>query len=264
MQLQLASRLALASVIVLCGITDKCGGLFGPSIGEKLEITSAPEGATVTVDGEEKGTTPLTLTELDVEEGQTQKIVFVLEGYLSHEEEITWTQPEQSVAVTLKEAAKERVITVKSIPSSAKVYIDGNKKGETPCSFSMEMVDGDEFNLLVQRKGYSDVSKKVTVSEDTIITLGFNFKRDGGKAIKDLDDELVDREKKWRKACKTYASDVCSFEYSVNPSGEVTNVDSVSCKYKDITGCTKRQILKMEFPSTGELRSDAYTWKGSN
>ncbi len=260
----MATRLALASVIVLCGITDKCGGLFGPSIGEKLEITSAPEGATVTVDGEEKGTTPLTLTELDVEEGQTQKLVFVLEGYLSQEEEITWTLPEQSVAVTLKEAAKERVITVKSIPSSAKVYIDGNKKGETPCSFSMEMVDGDEFNLLVQRKGYSDVSKKVTVAEDTIITLGFNFKRDGGRAIDDLDEELVDREKKWRKACKTYGSDVCSFEYSVNPSGEVTNVDSVTCKYKDITACTKRQVLKMEFPSTGELRSDAYTWKGSN
>ena len=254
----------MASIIVLCGITDKCGGLFGPSIGEKLDITSAPEGATVSVDGAEVGQTPLTLTELDVEEGQTQKIVFVLEGYLEHEEEITWTQPEQSVAVTLKEAAKERVITVKSIPANAKVYIDGNKKGETPCTFSMDMVDGEEFNLLVQRKGYSDLSEKVAVSEDTIVTLGFNFKRDGGKAIADLDEVLVAREKKWRKACKTYASDVCSFEYSVNPSGETTNVDAIKCKYKDITGCTKRQILKMEFASTGELRSDAYTWKGSN
>ena len=264
MQAHAATRLALASIIVLCGITDKCGGLFGPSIGEKLDIASAPDGATVTVDSKEMGTTPLTLTELDVEEGQTQKIVFVLDGYLSHEEEITWTQPEQSVAVTLKEAAKERIITVKSIPSNAKVYIDGNKKGETPCSFSMEMVDGEEFNLLVQRKGYSDVSKKVTVTEDTILTLGFNFKRDGGKAIDDLDEVLVGREKKWRKSCKTYPADSCSFEYSVNPSGEVTNVDSIKCKYKDITGCTKRQILKMEFPSTGDLRSDAYTWKGSN
>jgi hypothetical protein len=264
LHLKVATHLALASVLVLCGITDKCGGLFGPSIGEKLDITSAPEGATVKVDGEEMGTTPLTLTELDVEEGQTQKLVFVLDGYLSHEEEITWTQAEQSVAVTLKEAAKERVITVKSIPAKAKVYIDGNKKGETPCSFSMEMVDGEEFAILVQRKGYSDVNEKVTVTGDTIITLSYNFKREGGKANKDLDEELVGREKKWRKACKTYASDVCSFEYTINQSGEVTDVDSVKCKYKDITGCTKRQVKKMEFPATGDVRSDAYTWKGSN
>jgi hypothetical protein len=257
-------RLAIATTVLLCGITDKCGGLFGPSVGEKLDIASAPEGATVKLDGEEMGTTPLTLTELDVEEGQTQVLVFELEGYLPMEEKVTWTQAEQSVAVTLEEAAKERVITVKSIPSNSKVYIDGNNKGETPCSFSMEMLDGAEFNLLVQRKGYPDISEKVKVGPDTIITLSYNFKRDGGKAIEDLDEELVKREKKWRKACKTYASDLCSFEYSINPSGEVTNVDAVKCKYKDITGCTKRQVLKMEFPSTGKLRSDAYTWKGSN
>lgn len=263
-QLTAAARLALATVIVMCGITEKCGGLFGPKVGEKLDITSAPVGATVKVDGEERGTTPLTLTDLDVEEGQTQTLTFEFEGYITHEEKITWEQPEQSLAVTLEQAAKERVITVKSIPSSAKVYIDGNKKGETPCSFSKEMVDGEDFNVLLQRKGYDDVSEKVTVGDDTILTFSYNFKRDGGKAIPDLDDVLLEQEKRWRGKCRTYGGDVCSFEYTIDPAGAVTNVDNVKCKFKDITKCTKRIVEQMVFPSTGNLRSDAYTWKHRN
>ncbi len=38
----------------------------------------------------------------------------------------------------------------------------------------------------------------------------------------------------------------------------------MKCKYKDITNCTKKQVEKMVFPSSGELVNDAYTWKGSN
>jgi hypothetical protein len=258
------TRLAMATIVVLCGITDKCGGVFGPKVGKRLDVTSAPEGATVRIDGEERGTTPLTLTDLDVEEGQVQTIAFELEGYVAYEEKITWTKAEQALAVTLEVAARERVITVKSVPQGATVYIDGNKKGETPCSFSMQMVDGAEFNVLIQHKGYDDVSEKVKVGADTILTLPYNFKREGGKAVPDLDEVLVEGEKKWRKACKTYASDVCSFEYTVNPSGDVTDVENVKCKYKDITGCTKRQVEKLEFPSAGKLRSDAYAFRGSN
>jgi len=256
------TRVMLAGVIVLCGMSDRCGGMMGPKVGEKLDITSAPEGATVKIDGVVKGETPLTLVDLDVEEGQVQTLTFELDGYISVEETVTWTMEEQSVAVTLEEAAKERVFTIKSIPDGAKVFVDGNKKPETPCTFSMEMVDGDEFALLVQHKGYSDYTHKVTVEDDTIITVHVNFKRDGGKGIPDLDEELVSQEKKWRKKCKTYGDDVCSFEYSVSPDGEVSNVENVKCKYKDITGCTKRMVEKIEFPATGELRHDAYTWKG--
>ena len=67
-------KLAIAtSLILICGLGDKCSPK--PEIGLKLEVVSAPEGATVSIDGVEKGETPLTLTDLGVEEGQKQKSV---------------------------------------------------------------------------------------------------------------------------------------------------------------------------------------------
>jgi len=259
-----ATRVAIASIVVLCGMTDKCGRLVGLGVGRKLDVASTPEGATVKVDGVEKGKTPISITDLDVDKGQVQVVTIELAGYKTKEEKVAWTKAEQSLTVTLEEAERERVFTVKSLPSGAKVYVDGNNKGETPCSFSMAMLDRAEFNLLVQHKAYPDVTQKVNVGEETIITLSFNFKRAGGKAMADLDETLTEGEKRWRRACNTYPTDLCSFEYTISPGGEVTNVDNVTCKYKDITNCTRKQVEKMEFTGTGKLRSDAYTWRGSN
>lgn len=257
-----AAATLTATVVVLCGI-GKCG-VLGPSVGEKLQIASAPEGATVKLDGVEVGTTPLTLTELDVEEGQTQTLTFEMDGYVTTEETVTWKLAEQSVAATLEQDVKERVFTVKSVPSGATVFIDGVEKGETPTTFSREMKDGEEFNLLVQHKGYDDITEKVTVEEDTSIKLAFNFKREGGEADEMLDDELTKTEKKWRRACKTIGSDICKFEYQIGSAGNVTDVDSIKCNYKPITNCTKRMIKKMVFKTEGNARADAYRWTGRN
>ncbi len=264
LQSRIVFAIAFGSVITLCGISEKCGKIFGPKAGLKLEIASAPKGATVKIDGVKKGKTLLTLTDLDVEEGQKQVLTFELDGYETLEKQIVWTQPEQTVSVALKKAARERIISVKSTPTGAKVYIDGSPKGDTPASFSMELVAGEEFNFLLQRKGYDDISEKIKVADETILKYEYNFKREGGKSIPELDEVLVQAEKKWRKSCKTYNTDNCSFKYSIDPAGTVSNITDVTCKFKDIAKCTKRNVEKMVFPSSSKLRSDAFTWKGSN
>ena len=58
-------KVAIACIVLICGLGDKCQPK--PEVGKKLEIVSAPSGATVKVDGVEKGETPLTLTDLGVE-----------------------------------------------------------------------------------------------------------------------------------------------------------------------------------------------------
>lgn len=257
-----ALTLALGTVTVLCGL-GKCGAL-GPSVGEKLKVVSAPEGATVSIDGEKMGETPLTLTDLDVEEGQTQVLEFELEGHMPVEKEVTWTMAEQSVAVTLEEAEKERVFTVKTIPSGASLFVDGLSKGESPMTFSMEMKNGEGFNLLLQHRGYDDITEKVEVDGETMITLRYNFKREGGKAHPDLDEVLVETEKKWRRACKTIKTDHCTFEYQIGSAGNVTDVEAIKCNYRPVTKCTKRWIRKMVFPTEGNARSDIYTFRGAH
>ena len=252
----------LGSVVLLCGVADKCGGIFG-GVGRKLVIATAPEGATVKIDGVEKGKSPLTVKGMDVEKGQKQVITCEMKGYETGTKEIVWSQPEMTVAITLSPAAKERIITIKTIPDEAKVYLDGKPKGETPVSFSMDLTDGAEFNLLIQFKNYADLTEKVTVPSETIITLTYNLKRKGGLSIPELDTVLLQYEKKWRSSCHTYNTDDCSFDYTIAPGGEVTNVENVSCKLKDITGCTKKMVQKMSFPPSSGLRKDSYAWKGN-
>ena len=254
-------KLAIAtSLILICGLGDKCSPK--PEIGLKLEVVSAPEGATVAIDGVEKGETPLTLTDLGVEEGQEQKITFTLEGHEPVEKTLKWTSAEQSISATLEKAARERVITVKSEPSGAKVFVDGDPKGETPATWSMELEDGAEISILVQKKGYTDVSEKITFANEKTKTLEYKFLKSGKLKFADLDKVLLRQEKKWRKACKTISSDVCKFKYTVNESGKVTKVGSVNCSDPAINKCTKKLVKKMKFPAAEKGRNDNFTWYG--
>jgi len=255
-------KLAMASVVVLiCGLGDKCAG--GPEVGSKLEIVSAPEGASVKIDGVEKGKTPLTLTDLGVEKGQVQKIAFELDGYKSAEKTVTWTGAEQSVSATLEKASKERVFTVKSNPDGADVYADGVPKGETPTTWSMDLEDGAEVNILVQRKGYTDISEKITIGSETTKTLEYTFLKEGKLKYADLDKVLLKQEKRWKKACKTISTDVCTFKYSVDEAGTVTGVSAVNCSDPAINGCTAKMVKKMRFPAAEQGRNDNFTWYGS-
>jgi uncharacterized cupredoxin-like copper-binding protein len=249
------------SVLLVCGLGEKCSGSKA-QVGKKLEIVSAPDGASVKLDGVAKGKTPLTIEDLDVVEGQEQTVVFELEGYMTVEKTLKWTSAEQSLSATLEKAARERVITVKSDPSGAGVYADGEPKGDTPTTWSVELEDGAEINVLVQKKGYSDITERISFADEKTKTLEYTFLKEGKLKYVDLDKVLLRQEKRWRKACKTISSDVCKFKYTVDKEGNVTKVTSVSCSDAAINGCTKKMVQKMKFPAAEQGRNDNFTWYG--
>lgn len=254
----------LACIVAICGLGDRCAGTSEPEVGKKLELVSAPSGATVKVDGTNRGETPLTLTNLQVTEGQSQTITFEMDGYTTVSKDLVWTSAEQSLSASLEKTAIERVFTVKSDPSGAKVYANGEKKGTTPVTWSMELENDEEVNILVQKSGYSDIEEKISFedAEEKTKTLEYDFVKAGKLKYKDLDRVLLKQEKRWRKACKTYNTDVCKFGYKVNKEGKVYKVNYVNCKDPAINKCTKKQILKMKFPAAEKGRSDKFTWFG--
>ena len=252
---------AACTIVLVCGIMDKCGEPEKPKVGQKLEVVSAPDGAAVKIDGVSKGKTPLTLTDLAVTEGQEQTLTFELEGYVTVEKTIKWASAEQSVSATLETAAKERVITVKSTPTGATVYADGSKKGDTPVTFSLELEDGAEVNILVQKGGYSDITEKIIFADESTKALEYTFVKAGKLKYADLDKVLLKMEKKWWNACQTIPSDVCKFNYSVSPAGKVTSA-AVSCSDSSINNCTQKMVKKMKFPVAEKGRDDNFTWYG--
>jgi hypothetical protein len=253
------------SILLVCGLAEKCTSMMKqePKVGTKLQIISAPEGATVKLDGEEKGKTPLSVSNLSVKPDQTQMVTFELQGYKTVTMKVTWTQAEQVVSATLEKSAKDRVITVKSSPDEGDVYVDGVPKGKTPTTFTMALEDGAEITLMIKRGGaYADYTEKIKFADETSKDIDHKFVKEGKLGYGDLDKVLLKQEKKWRIACKTNPDDVCSFNYSVNATGKVSSVPSVNCKYPDINGCTKSMVKKMKFPAAETGRSDHFTWYG--
>ena len=94
----------------------------------RVDITSQPEGATVIVDGQDRGVTPLTL--FDLEPGRHQ-LKYRLAGYVERDRffKVEEGVPLQRSAVLEPEKG---LLLVKSVPEGCNISIDGISVGRTP------------------------------------------------------------------------------------------------------------------------------------
>jgi len=90
-----------------------------------VSLTSDPKGATVLVDGERRGVTPLTLENLPLGK---MRVTTQLEGYTPFEQEVA---VEQGLAA-LDPVVFRGTIVLDSDPGGADVFIDGEARGKTP------------------------------------------------------------------------------------------------------------------------------------
>ncbi len=97
-----------------------------------LTIDSNPSGADVYIDGDYKGTTPLTLNLTP----RTHQIKLTRQDYKNYTTTITINPGEsKSISVTLTPALGH--LTINSNPLGAKVYINGTYKGTTPLTLNL-------------------------------------------------------------------------------------------------------------------------------
>jgi serine/threonine protein kinase len=123
----------------------------------KVSVTSTPKGASVYLDGDEKGKTPLTLEkvrfgkhEISIRKGGHEKF--------SENIEVKSAQP-----VTLNAELKELpgAIAIVSHPPGAKLKINGQIKGETP--YTVNGLKAGEYTITLSKDGYRVVEKKLEV-----------------------------------------------------------------------------------------------------
>ncbi|MBX3246652.1 MAG: protein kinase [Myxococcales bacterium] len=107
----------------------------GRDEGPALFIVSLPPGATVFVDGEERGVTPLELTGLEPGERQLR---VEAEGHLAHEETLTLAGADQTITARLRAAPSaldlsqaDGLLTLDTTPRS-EVFVSGHSFGPTP------------------------------------------------------------------------------------------------------------------------------------
>jgi hypothetical protein len=125
-----------------------------------LEIIANVQGATVTLNGENKGATPLTVN--DIAPGQ-YLVKVSKEGYQSYEEHVRVVGGKTlTLDVSLEPVTANGAIIVAGDPRGAKVYLDGYYCCDLPCT--IEQVTMGKHTVKVKNPGYREWDFTVDVA----------------------------------------------------------------------------------------------------
>ena len=122
-----------------------------------LHCTTEPTGATVLVNGIERGVTPV---EVMVPRGGAV-LTFRLDGYKDVEQSVGMSAGERRT-LALKMDGRPARLTVVTEPDKAKVYVDGNFQGLSPVTAASVASGGHEIR--VELSGYAPASRKVQLA----------------------------------------------------------------------------------------------------
>ena len=137
----------------------------------RVNITSQPSGASVIIDGQDRGTTPVTL--FDVTPGR-HHLKLRLPGYVERDRFFNTSEgPSIEKSAVLQEV--KGLLLVKTEPAGANVVIDGASRGQTPLLVT-DLAAKDTYTLRLRKAGYLEQS----------LTLKFN-----GREPKVIDETLV-------------------------------------------------------------------------
>jgi serine/threonine-protein kinase len=126
-----------------------------------LHVESQPPGATVTIAGNVKGTTPLDVGDLPL---GILEVRFELQGYETRTQSVALTgeAPQAEVKVTLaKPMASLGLVDVLSTPFGAEVRIDGTRAGQTPLTDVKLKPGVHQFE--VEKEGHEPYSASVKI-----------------------------------------------------------------------------------------------------
>jgi len=122
----------------------------------RVSITSQPSGATVIVDGQDRGTTPITL--FDLAPGR-HHLKYRLAGYV---ERNRFFNTSEGPFIEKNEVLVEEkgLLLLKSEPEGCDIQIDGMSVGRTPRLIT-SLASKDAYSVKLSKEGYQDLSISV-------------------------------------------------------------------------------------------------------
>lgn len=157
-------------VRLFCQIVVAAGVIFSAvaqdQVQTRVNITSQPAGATVIVDGNDRGVTPITL--FDLGPGR-HHLKYRLAGYMERDR---FFNMDEGPSIEKNEVLQEMtgLLLVKSEPAGATIVIDGVARGVTPRLIA-DLPVKDAYVLKLRKAGYleQEVSVKFNGREPKVI-----------------------------------------------------------------------------------------------
>ncbi|MCE5192913.1 MAG: PEGA domain-containing protein [Candidatus Cryosericum sp.] len=134
-----------------------------------MVVTSTPSGATVTIDGIARGTTPLTITGL---KPRNYKVIVSLKGYADITRSVDLSDQAQTTQhFSLLKSYGELNIT--SDPAGAQVLLDGKAYGTTP--LKLDSFPVGTYALTLKLDGSPDITDTISVAAGTVLSKQYKF-----------------------------------------------------------------------------------------
>jgi hypothetical protein len=149
-----------------------------------VRVESDPEGATVVIGGVEKGTTPLTLTDLAA--GADATVTLRRTGYGDEQLAIHAPAPGETVVVSRALAVDKKFgsVRIESDPPGADVYLDDHLLAGKPTPVAEEIVESDKpVRVTVKLAGYQPDVRTITVAKGESKTITANLKPGGAVIV---------------------------------------------------------------------------------
>ena len=129
-----------------------------------LVVRSEPIGATVYVDGIEKGTTTLQITDIGVGDHEIRVEKNLYYSY----SEIVNIQPDMIGEVKTELKPNFGSLSINSVPTGSVVMINGQVKGKTP--YSIDRIKSDSYNIKVSKDLYHTYEENFVITDGSVNT----------------------------------------------------------------------------------------------
>lgn len=139
-----------------------------------IRFESDPPGAAVLLNGARRGVTPC---DVDHVPSGRNEVEFALEGYRSHKENMS-VFPGEIYTLRTQLKPLPGTLTIVSIPSKARVYLDNQYRGQTP--LTVPGLEPGEYRIRAELAGHEPSARPVTVVQSRASTEEFRLKRNSG------------------------------------------------------------------------------------
>jgi len=142
-----------------------------------LRVRSTPEGATVRLNGEDRGVTPCDLTDAPAGENTVE---LTLKGYVPFVEKVV-VSAQETRDITGVLQAIPTTLQVVSIPEKARIYVNDQFRGESPIKLT-DLPPG-EHRLRAELSGFEVAARTVSLLDQSDAVEEFRLKKNSGKIV---------------------------------------------------------------------------------
>ncbi|MFH2092706.1 MAG: PEGA domain-containing protein [Pseudomonadota bacterium] len=189
-----------------------------------LKVDSIPEGATVFIDGTQKGTTPFFME--NIKDGE-HTIKLEKADYDPATSLIT-IEPLKAAALTKNLVYSYGSLQVNTLPDKAFIFLDNIKQGITP--INIKKIKKGHHTLVLSLKGFKSATKKVIIESEQTQTLNISLEKITSQLIVEkfpatADVKILNIKEKYYNGI---ALDPGRYEIEVSAPGYVTQKQWVS------------------------------------